>query len=152
MKMSIFNRPNPDNKYNLFIRERIREAREELHMTQEELAQKIYKSRVQISDLERGRTQVSASELVVISLALHKPIMYFYPFKTPTEKELREEEQELIHHFRGIRNGAMEKYAIKTVRELADASHEAHIQEIAREQDEEMLTDDEETKPKKKKK
>lgn len=151
MKMSILNRPNPDDKYNHFIRQRIKQAREELNMTQDDLAEKIYKSRVQISDLERGRTQVSASELIVLSLALHKPIMYFYPFKAPTDDELREEEQELIHHFRGIKNGAMEKYAIKVVRELADAAYEAHIQEVVREQDEESLTK-EEGKAKKKRK
>lgn len=148
--MSIFNRPNPNNRYNNFIRKRIKEARDDLKMTQEELAEKIFKSRVQISDLERGRTEISASELIFISLALHKPIMYFYPFKTQTDNELGEEEQELIHHFRGIRNGAMQKYAIKVVRELADAAYEAQIQEIVREQDEEELA--EEVKLRKKKK
>lgn len=148
--MSIFTRANPNNKYDNFIRQRIRDAREELKMTQDELGEKIYKSRVQISDLERGRTQISATELILISVALHKPIMYFYPFKSLTDNELKEEEQELIHHFRGIKSKAMEKYAIKTVRELADASQEARIQEFNQEMDEAMLEEEDE-KPKKKK-
>ena len=52
-----------EDQYNHFTRDRVGEAREERPMTQERLGEFTYKSRVAISDLERGRTEITAAGL-----------------------------------------------------------------------------------------
>jgi transcriptional regulator with XRE-family HTH domain len=52
---------------NRYIRERILQARREAGQTQEDLARRLGRTRVAISDLERGRVDVSASTLTDIA-------------------------------------------------------------------------------------
>lgn len=68
-----------EDKYSRYIRERVRLAREEAGLSQEDLARALEKNRVAISDLERGRVGVDASDLFIIAHTLKKPISYFYP-------------------------------------------------------------------------
>ncbi len=56
----------------------IKKARIERNKTQQDLADHLGKTAASISDLERGKVQVSASDLYKISLFLHKPIEYFF--------------------------------------------------------------------------
>jgi len=63
---------------NFEIAQRIRAARLQRELTQQDIAEKLGKTSAAISDLERGKTQVSASDLVTIYLLLGKPIEYFY--------------------------------------------------------------------------
>src|ERR687886_145248 len=99
-------RREEENKYNRFIREKIREAREESGMTQADLGEAISKSSVAISDLERGRTEVNAVDLMGIAVALKKPITFFYPnfivVRGAKSDELTDKEKELINFFREI--------------------------------------------------
>lgn len=77
----------------------IRKARKEAGLSQVELAKKAYFRQASISDIENGKREVSASELVYFSLALNKPILYFFPdqYKGKIfEGELSSEEQEII--------------------------------------------------------
>lgn len=60
------------------IVERIKTARIERGLTQKDLADHFGKTPASISDLERGRVQVSAIELYAIAKLLDKPIEYFY--------------------------------------------------------------------------
>lgn len=60
------------------IVERIKAARIERGLTQKDLADHFGKAPASISDLERGRVQVSAIELYEIAKLLDKPIEYFY--------------------------------------------------------------------------
>lgn len=123
----LFNREEED-KYNRFIREKIREARVEKGWTQAELAKSVYKSQGNISDIEMGRLQVSAVDLMGIAYNLEKPIKYFFPMYVPTEGDLVPSEWEIIHQFRRIwGNEALERLAINQVKQIADASTEADL-------------------------
>jgi transcriptional regulator with XRE-family HTH domain len=60
------------------IVKQIKNARTERGLTQKDLADALNKTPASISDLERGKVQVSASELYTIAKLLNKPIEYFF--------------------------------------------------------------------------
>lgn len=60
------------------IVKRIKEARLIRKMTQQELATALNKTAAAVSDLERGRVQVTASDLSIIADFLSTPIEFFY--------------------------------------------------------------------------
>ena len=60
------------------IAKRIREARKERGLTQQDLANQLGRTAAAISDLERGKVQVNATDLYQISQFLNRPIEYFY--------------------------------------------------------------------------
>jgi transcriptional regulator with XRE-family HTH domain len=63
---------------NELIVRRIKEARKERGLTQQYLASYLNRTAASISDLERGKVQVSANDLYYLSKLLNKPIEYFY--------------------------------------------------------------------------
>jgi transcriptional regulator with XRE-family HTH domain len=121
-----------EDKYNRFIRTKVKEAREERGLSQEDLGKSIDKSRVAISDIERGRTEISAVELMPLSYALEKPITYFYPdlpgIRGANLQELSDKERELVHFFRAIQNPALENIALNQIKQFVDASIQADNQ------------------------
>jgi len=60
------------------LAKRIRDARKSRHLTQKDLANLLGRTAASISDLERGKVQVSAADLKMIADYLEKPIEYFY--------------------------------------------------------------------------
>jgi len=112
-----------DEEYFAFVRKRIREAREERKMTQAELGRAINKSGVVISDLERGRTEVNAADLMKIAYVLEKPIKYFFPIHdVPSEEELTTEEWELVLQFRKLENHPeLRKLLLNEAKKFAEA-------------------------------
>jgi len=60
------------------IAEQVRKARLERGFTQKQLGRYLNKTASNISDIERGRVQVTAADLYTIAQALSKPIEYFY--------------------------------------------------------------------------
>lgn len=128
-----------EDKFNYYIRNRIREAREGTGLTQEQLANKIHRSRVAVSDLERGRTRINASDLILIASALEKPVAYLLPGQTTLEGELSPKELELIHFFRGIHDEVLEDLFIKQAQLFADAADDARFKAEARQMDESEL-------------
>lgn len=93
-------RKNEDDKANQYIRTRLKEARLEANKTQDELADLLEKSRVTVSDMERGRVAVSAADLALIAAALGKPISYFFPPRISYSKgELTPLHEELLALF-----------------------------------------------------
>lgn len=123
----IFRRDEED-KYNRFIREKIKQARLEKGWTQAQLADELRKSQGNISDIEQGRLRVSAVDLMGVAYLLEKPVKYFFPMNVPTEGDLTSNEWELIHHFRRIwGNEALERLAINQTKQIADAATEADI-------------------------
>lgn len=66
------------NDINFEIAQRIRAARLQRNLTQQDLAEKFNKTSAAISDIERGKTQITAADLVLFSELLVKPIEYFY--------------------------------------------------------------------------
>ena len=85
----------------------IRAARNERGITQKELADYLGKTQATMSDLERGKVQVSASELYQIAKYLSKPIEYFYGEETGNKEiqdiiavlrnQTAEERQAILH-------------------------------------------------------
>ncbi len=60
------------------IIKRIKETRIQRRLTQQDLADQLGKTASAISDLERGKVQVSASDLYQLAKYLNKPVEYFY--------------------------------------------------------------------------
>jgi transcriptional regulator with XRE-family HTH domain len=63
---------------NILIAQRIRAARLLRNLTQQDMADKFNKTSAAISDIERGKTQITAADLLVFADLLIKPIEYFY--------------------------------------------------------------------------
>jgi transcriptional regulator with XRE-family HTH domain len=66
------------NNINDQIVKRIKDARIERDLTQKDLAEHLQRTAASISDLERGKVQVSASDLYKLAKLLGKPIEYFF--------------------------------------------------------------------------
>jgi transcriptional regulator with XRE-family HTH domain len=98
--MGLFNRKNEGSKWDAWIGKKIREAREQKHWTQSQLAEKLNKSQTNISDYERGRLEIGVIELGYIALALEKPITFFIPpkFNGATPNDLTDRQKEIIHY------------------------------------------------------
>ena len=122
-------KPTPANKFSLFIADRMKEARLERGMTQQELAKLVYKSQKNISDLESGRTELNAVDLMMIAHAVEKPVRFFFPVYVPSEGDLTPEEWELIHFFREIREPKLERLLIKQANEYAKLSIDEDLKE-----------------------
>lgn len=62
------------------IGKRIRRAREEASLSQEEVARRLDppRSHASVSDMERGVTRVGAIEIAQLARMLGKPTLYFY--------------------------------------------------------------------------
>lgn len=65
-------------EFNDLIVKKVKDARIERDLTQKDLADYLGRTAASISDLERGKVQVTASDLYKISKYLRKPIEYFY--------------------------------------------------------------------------
>lgn len=63
---------------NELIVKNVKAARLERGLTQKDLAKHLDRTSASISDLERGKVQVSASDLSKLAKYLNKPIEYFY--------------------------------------------------------------------------
>lgn len=67
------------NKFTIYMGERIRDARTQIGMSQQDLAKLIYKRQAALSDYENGNSIVNSDTLVLLAHNLNKPIEYFYP-------------------------------------------------------------------------
>ncbi len=85
---------------NEYIRARLRQAREEAGLSQREVAEQFGAAQVTISDLERGRTNVSAGDLVRLAAILGKSVLYFLP--GVQSSDLSDREQTLVALFREL--------------------------------------------------
>ena len=111
------------NKFSVAMGELIRRARMEAKMSQAELAGKAYFRQAAISQIETGKRDVTASEVVYLSYALNKPISYFFPlplFNIKNEDvELSILEKELLMQAQRL-NADDLKRLIAQARALAD--------------------------------
>lgn len=86
---------------NEIIVQRIRAVRNERQLTQQDLANHLGRTASAISDLERGKVQVSASDLYKLAKLLEKPVEYFYG-----EDYLGKDVQDLIAIIRNMKPDA----------------------------------------------
>ena len=114
------------NKFSIAMGELIRQARIEAKMSQAELAEKAYFRQAAISQIETGKRDVTASEIVYLSYALNKPITYFYPMHIFNIDINRDEistiEEELLIHVRKLSSDDLRKL-LAQVKALADLSN-----------------------------
>ncbi len=113
--------PTP-NKFTIGMGELIRSAREEVGISQAELARLIYRRQATLSDIENGKTEVSSGTLALLAAALKKPITYFYPqfvYQELKPEKFSPQEQELLTHFRNIWSNYLQKVTIDIIRVIA---------------------------------
>jgi len=61
------------------IGKRIRQARVDANLNQTELAEMLHKKQTSISEIERGKIEITASTLLRLAIGLEKPVSYFFP-------------------------------------------------------------------------
>jgi transcriptional regulator with XRE-family HTH domain len=83
-----------------FVRERIRRARKEKGLSQQAMGRLFQLTQATISDIERGRVQVTAGQLMRFAQILGKPITYFFP--SGIGGDTSSLESELIDSFRSL--------------------------------------------------
>ena len=64
-------------RINTIVRKRLKQARKEAGVTQDELCLVIGKLRNNISDMERGRLTISFADMVLMAKKLGKPLEWF---------------------------------------------------------------------------
>ncbi len=88
------------NKFTVGMGELIRKARLEAKMSQAELAEEAHFRQASISQIEAGKREVTAADLLYLSYSLNKPIIYFFPHWLKLEKsaegDLNPLEKELL--------------------------------------------------------
>lgn len=112
------------NKFSVAMGELVKKARLEANLSQAELAEKAYFRQAAISQIETGKRDVTASEVVYLSFALNKPILFFFPLHLfgitiDTELDLSLLEKELLMQARRLRNDDLRRLIAQT-RALAD--------------------------------
>lgn len=91
------------NKFTIYMGEKIREARVDLGISQQDLANRIYKRQAALSDYENGKAIVNSDTLAFLAVILNKPLEYFYPhydYWRITPGELSPYEDEVIKNLR----------------------------------------------------
>lgn len=119
--MALFKKTESD-KWDRWIGEKIKEAREDAKLTQAELGKLVYKSQGNISDYEAGRHSISALDLFLVAHAVDKPPDFFvpHPFYAPKNyADLSLKEQELIHFIQTIGDDKRETTVIDLLLEQA---------------------------------
>ena len=82
---------------------RIRSRREELGMSQEELAKRVgYKSRSSINKIELGKNDITQSKIAEIALALGTTPEYLMGWQSEISKRVNEDEAELVDGYRSL--------------------------------------------------
>ncbi len=77
-KSSINDEPKFDS-FSVEIGKRIRQARIDSNLNQTELAEMLHKKQTSISEIERGKIEITASTLLRLAFGLEKPVSYFFP-------------------------------------------------------------------------
>ena len=67
------------NKFTIEMGKKVRAARAAAGITQGNLAEMVRRRQATISDIEHGKKEMGLSTLVLIAVALGKPISYFFP-------------------------------------------------------------------------
>lgn len=96
---------------NDYIREKIKNRREELGMSQEDLARASgYQDKTAISKIERGIVKVDVSKLQIIAFALNVSPQYFFPpAKTDQVHLLFEKHKDILKDFDALSADAQEE-------------------------------------------
>lgn len=95
---------------------RIKQAREALGISQQELAERIDRDQSAISSYEAGRRRFPADDLPLFAEALEVPVMYFFEdLKTPDDLD-----HQILHVFNELPSVDAKRTAIQFVQLLGD--------------------------------
>lgn len=87
----------------LVLYERIKSRREELGMTQEELAQKLgYKSRSSIQKIEKGENDIPQSKIKAFAVALNTTPEYLMGWTSSGNTAVGDDEEKLLNDYRSL--------------------------------------------------
>jgi transcriptional regulator with XRE-family HTH domain len=109
----------PPNEQTRAMGELIRKARKDAGLTQVQLAKKIHRKRLAVSEMENGTVEIRARTIPLLASSLDKPISYFFPAyvqKEITSEQLSPQEQELLIHFRNIWPEHLREVAINLIK------------------------------------
>lgn len=95
------------------IGDRIRQARDRLDISQEELAERVGKDQRVISQYENGRRRMFADDLIKFAAALQVPIAYFY-----SDADADDLDEILLNEFHLLSTRAAKETALDLVRVL----------------------------------
>ena len=121
------------NKYTIEMGKIIKQAREDAGLSQKELAERVYKKQTSLSDMERGKAEVSSGTLALLADVLEKPLSFFYPwfmYKEFEPEKIDPLEQELLLQFQKILSGNLQKLAIGMVKVIATFDPEDMVIEL----------------------
>jgi transcriptional regulator with XRE-family HTH domain len=96
---------------------RIREARERVGLSQEELAAAVSKDQGAISEYESGKRRLSATDLPALARALNVSLLYFYE----GEVSGSDLDRAILHEFHQLPSTETKQAAIEIVRIFSDA-------------------------------
>lgn len=110
------------NAFSIYMGKRIREEREAKGYSQEELAEKIYKRRASLSEMENGKMYVDVQSLALLAHYLEKPLRYFVipEITTPELGDITSEEEELLVLFRQINDPQQRRVILAQIRATAE--------------------------------
>jgi transcriptional regulator with XRE-family HTH domain len=98
----------------------IRRRRQELSLSQEELAFRLQLSNQQVQRYESGKDRLNVERLQALALALSVPVSYFlHNGSAPEIVRENECERELLSHYRKIQDGETKKLVVGLARTLA---------------------------------
>lgn len=137
---------NPTVKVNMeYMGTMIRQAREEMGISQEELADRTFRRRLAISEMENGKVAINAWTLLILSDVFKKPLSYFFPphliIDIPNNS-LNPKEHELIKYFRKLNDEDLEKTTISIVEIISNYnSIDIHSEKFNNAMEQENLQD-----------
>jgi len=114
-----------------YICQSVSAARLGQDLSQGDLAHRINRPVDSISDVEQGRSNISASDLAGIAYVLDKPVSWFFPqsVRGADAEGLSPDERELVRFFRMLRHSALRWAVLTQVKALADAALEEELEE-----------------------
>ena len=102
---------------------RIRQARERLGMSQEDLAATISRDQKAISEYENGRRKLAVTDLAMIASALQVPINYFFE----EDAALQDLDAALLNYFHQLPSPEDRQALIDVMGILSDVVRRNHI-------------------------
>lgn len=93
-----------NNNFNRILATRLKSARDDMRLSQAEVAECLGLNQSAYAHIETGRNALKIEHLVKLSRILYKPVSYF--LNLPSEDDLSDDEAELLHLYRSLSNNA----------------------------------------------
>jgi len=84
--------------FSISMEELVRQGHMESKMSQSDLAEKAYMNQAAVSVIEKGKKELTGTEVINLSIEFNKPTLYFYP----NWEGIKNEEDKLINLEKGL--------------------------------------------------